>query len=213
MDTFYKTWNDVKNQNFDGFIITGAPIEDIPFQDVKYWKELQKIFDWLVEKKISTFHVCWAGQAALYHFYKIPKYKLKHKIFGIFKQKIIKPSNITCGMDDSFYIPISRHTENKTEDIKKIPELKVIITSEETGLCLVKNTKHNHFYIFNHLEYTSETLKKEYLRDCDKRDDVLFPKNYFPKNNINNPPVNIWRANGHAMYKNWIQKLYKTKYS
>ncbi|MHA1539002.1 MAG: homoserine O-succinyltransferase [Alphaproteobacteria bacterium] len=209
MDTFYTPWSDVKDQHFDGFIITGAPVEDLPFEDVKYWTELQKIFDWLLEKKISTFHVCWAAQAALYHFYNVPKHQLDHKVFGIFEHQLLAQSPVTFGMDDAFSVPVSRHTENRIADFSGIPELNPLIQSADAGLCLVENTKHNHFYMFNHLEYTAGTLGREYMRDRDKRGDVLLPKSYFPENNAENKPVNTWRANGYRMYGNWVRELYK----
>ncbi|MDM8526338.1 homoserine O-succinyltransferase [Desulfococcaceae bacterium HSG8] len=210
MEAFYTPWEKARDQKFDGLIITGAPVEDMEFEEVKYWEELKEIFEWSRKNVFSTFNVCWGAQAALNHFYGIKKYRLKEKMFGLFPHFTLrKNASLTKGLDDVFMIPVSRHTEIKRKSIEENENLEILIESKESGVCLLQDKKYRHIYMFNHLEYDRDRLKIEYLRDLESRGDVPVPKNYFPDNNPNNEPLNSWRSCANVLYDNWIGYIYQ----
>ncbi len=202
---FYKDFDEMADEKFDGMIITGAPVENYEYEDVTYWKEITQIFKWAKTHVTSTLYICWAAQAGLYYHYGIPKYSLKKKMFGIFQQKPIEPQlPIFRGFDDMFYMPHSRHTEIKEADILTNPNLKLIANSPEAGASIVMARGGREFFITGHLEYAPNTLDKEYKRDKDIRDDVDLPINYYRDNNPDNEPVVTWRAHANLFYNNWI---------
>lgn len=202
---FYKDFDQMADEKFDGMIITGAPVENYEYEDVTYWNEITQIFKWAKTHVTSTLYICWAAQAGLYYHYGIPKYSLKKKMFGIFQQKPIEPQlPIFRGFDDMFYMPHSRHTELKESDILANPNLKLIANSPEAGVSIVMARGGREFFITGHLEYAPNTLDKEYKRDKDIRDDVDLPKNYYRDNNPDNEPVVTWRAHANLFYNNWI---------
>lgn len=205
LEMFYKTFDDVKDERFDGMIITGAPVEQMPFEGVNYWQELQQIMDWSVDHVTSTFHICWAAQAGLYHHYNIPKYSLDEKIFGVFphvaNEKNVK---LTRGFDEVFYVPQSRHTEIRREDIDKIPELTVLSESSESGIYIVSAHNGKQIFVTGHSEYDIDTLKREYDRDVQKGMDIALPKNYYPNDDPTQPPLVTWRAHANLLFFNWL---------
>ena len=207
---FYHTWDEVKDQKFDGLIVTGAPIETMPFEEVDYWDELTQIFDWTQSHVFRSFHLCWGAQAALHHFHGVPKYELNRKLFGIFRHHIVKPgSGLVRGFNDEFSIPVSRHTEVRREDIPDKPGLRILAESPESGLCLMEDLPHKAVYMFNHLEYDADTLQREYERDLATGAEIDMPKNYFPDDDPTQPPVNQWRAYAHLLFWNWIYEIYE----
>lgn len=202
---FYKTFNDIKYENYDGLIITGAPVENMPFEEVEYWDELCKIMEWSKSNVHSTFHICWGAQAALYYHYGIPKYNLPEKMFGVFEHKLInKKSRLFRGFDDIFYVPHSRHTEFRLEDIEKVPELKIMSISDEAGIYVVGNESGSQFFITGHSEYDLNTLADEYFRDINKGIKTPIPKHYFKNDNPELEHVNNWKACGNLLYTNWL---------
>ena len=208
---FYRKWEDIKTEKFDGLIVTGAPIEQLPFEEVTYWDELCTIFDWSEKNVHGLFTLCWGAQAALYHFYKIPKYQLQQKMFGVFQHTVRRhPSILLHGLDDTFNTPVSRHTENRVKDFADFTNLEILIESEVSGLCLIQDIKRRHFHMFNHLEYDSDTLHNEYIRDLSTGQHVDIPLNYYRDNDPNKDPINSWRGNGHLLFSNWVNFLYQT---
>ena len=205
MMMFYKDFDELSKQKFDGMIITGAPIETMSYEDVQYWAEITKIFDWARTHVTSTMYLCWGAMAALYHFYDIPKYPLQKKMFGIFGQYPLEPTlPIFRGFDDVFNMPQSRHTEVHRDDIEKVDDLKIIAQSPDSGVSMVMARGGREFFITGHLEYAPDTLDKEYKRDLDTRDDVELPFNYYRDNNPDNDPLVTWRAHANLLYSNWI---------
>jgi homoserine O-succinyltransferase len=205
MMMFYKDFEALSKENFDGMIVTGAPIEQMKFEDVEYWDEIKHIFDWAHRHVTSTLYICWAAQAALYHFYGIPKYDLQKKMFGIFRQYPLDMQlPIFRGFDDVFFMPHSRHTEVRKEDILACEDLSLIAESKDSGVSMVMARGGRDFFITGHLEYASNTLDKEYKRDMGKRDDVELPKNYYKDDNPQNEPLVTWRAHANLLYSNWI---------
>ena len=203
--SFYKTFDDVKGEKFDGLIITGAPVELMEFEDVDYWDELKSVMDWSRTHVTSTFHICWAAQAGLYYHYGVPKYTLPEKMFGVFKHKVNRKKNkLVRGFDDVFYAPHSRHTEIKSEDIKKVGDLEIIASSKEAGVYMVASKNGKHVFVTGHSEYDAETLHLEYVRDKGKRDDVPVPCNYYKDDNPVNSPVVSWRAHSTLLFTNWL---------
>lgn len=205
MMMFYKDFDELKKQKFDGMIITGAPVETYEYEDVTYWDEMTEIFSWAKHHVTSTLYICWAAQAGLYYHYGIPKYPLEKKMFGVFRQYTsdsLLP--IFRGFDDFFYMPHSRHTEIVREDIVSRPELTLIAESPESGVSMVMANNGREIFITGHLEYASDTLDKEYRRDAGKRDDVEMPVNYYLDDNPENPPVVRWRAHANLLFSNWI---------
>ncbi|MCI2086884.1 MAG: homoserine O-succinyltransferase [Prevotella sp.] len=205
MIMFYKDFDELQKHKFDGMIVTGAPVETMKFEDVEYWRELEGIFDWARTHVTSTLYICWAAQAALYHFYDIPKYALKKKMFGIFRSRILDPLlPIFRGFDDVFSMPQSRHTEVHREDIVKIPDLRIIAESKDSGVTVVMSRNGREFYLTGHLEYAPYTLDKEYKRDFGKRNDVDVPKNYYVDDDPHQRPLVTWRSSANLFYSNWI---------
>lgn len=205
LKSFYKTFEDVKDEKFDGLIITGAPVELLEFEDVDYWSELTAVMDWSKTNVTSTFHICWAAQAGLYYHYGVPKYPLDSKMFGVFKHKVNRKKNkLVRGFDDVFYAPHSRHTEIKSEDIKKVSELEIIATSKEAGIYMVASKNGKHIFVTGHSEYDAETLHLEYVRDRDKGLPQDIPCNYYKGDNPNNAPVISWRAHSTLLFTNWL---------
>lgn len=202
---FYKTFDDIKHRRFDGMIITGAPVETLEFEEVNYWRELQDIMDWTKTHVTSTFHICWGAQAALYHHYGIQKYGLDAKLFGVFPHKVTKENhNLTRGFDDVFYIPQSRHTEVRQEDLERVPELEVLSTSEQAGVYLAATKDGRQIFITGHSEYDAVTLKHEYDRDIKKGMDIAVPFNYFPNDDPTQQPPITWRAHANLLFSNWL---------
>lgn len=202
---FYRDFTDMRDEKYDGMIVTGAPVEMLAFEDVTYWDEVKAIFDWAKGHVTSTLYICWAAQAGLYHFYGIPKYPLKRKMFGIYNEH---PTDnrlpIFRGFDDVFNMPHSRHTEIRREDIIANPQLTLIAESRESGVGIVMARGGREFFVTGHLEYAPDTLDKEYKRDRGVRDDVDMPVNYYKDNNPDNPPFVTWRAHANLFYNNWI---------
>ena len=205
MMMFYKSFEELSSQKFDGMIITGAPIENMDYEAVEYWEEIQAIFNWSRTHVTSTMFLCWGAMAGLYHFYGIPKYPLPKKMFGIFQQQTLNPAlPIFRGFDDTFFMPQSRHTEVRKEDILAHKELGIIAESPESGVSIVMARGGREFFITGHLEYAPDTLDREYKRDKGKRDDVDVPVNYYMNNNPAKPPIVTWRAHANLFYSNWI---------
>lgn len=202
---FYKTFDDVKHRTFDGMIITGAPVENMPFEQVEYWQELCEIMEWTKTHVHSTFHICWGAQAGLYYHYGINKYPLDKKMFGIFPHKVdYKKSILFRGFDDVFMVPHSRHTEVRAEDIKKVKDLKILSTSEEAGVYAVSTKKGKQIFITGHSEYDRDTLSQEYFRDLNENKPIEIPKNYFPDDNPKKTPMVSWRSHANLLYSNWL---------
>lgn len=202
---FYKDFQQLKDTNFDGMIITGAPLEMMNYEDVSYWPEIVEIFDWAKRHVTSTLYICWAAQAGLFYHYSIQKYPLPMKKFGIFEQRPLKPLEpIFRGFDDVFMMPHSRHTEIRKEDVLNLPELVPLADSDDAGLSIIMAREGREFFVTGHLEYAPNTIDTEYRRDLGKRDDVAMPENYYKDNNPDNPPVVTWRAAANLFYHNWI---------
>lgn len=202
---FYKTFDDIKDRYFDGMVITGAPVENLEYEDVDYWAELCEIMKWSTTHVHSVFHICWAAQAGLYYHYGIPKYKLDKKVFGVFEHKIDhKHAILFRGFDDIFYVPHSRYTYCKREDIEKVPELKILASSDEAGVYAVMTDRGRQVFIMGHSEYDPTTLRDEYIRDREKGLDTAVPKNYFPDDDPTKEPIVRWRAHANLLYCNWL---------
>ncbi|HLS23098.1 MAG TPA: homoserine O-succinyltransferase [Pseudogracilibacillus sp.] len=205
LDTFYYTFDEIKHRRFDGMIITGAPVEHLAFEDVNYWEELTMIMEWTKTHVTSCFHICWGAQAALYYHYGIDKYPLPRKLSGIYTHTVEdKTIQLVRGFEDVFRAPHSRYTETKIEDIDKNPQLKVLSTSEDAGLFLLKSIDNKHIFVTGHLEYDATTLRDEYERDLAKGLDIHMPENYFPNDNPKEEPLNTWRAHTHLLFSNWL---------
>ncbi len=205
MMMFYRSFEEMRHEKFDAMIITGAPVEQLNFEDVSYWPEMTEIFDWAKTHVFSTLYICWAAQAGLYYHYGIPKYPLAKKMFGVFEQKPLLPLlPIFRGFDDVFMMPHSRHTEVHREDILADNRLTLIAESDDCGVSMVMAREGREFFVTGHLEYSPNTLDKEYRRDKDVRDDVEVPKHYYRDDNPANPPLVTWRAHANLFYSNWI---------
>ena len=210
MAEFYRPFQEVKDEKFDGLIITGAPIEHLDFEEVTYWDELKEVMEWTQTNVHSTFGVCWGGMAMLYHFHGVPKHPLPQKMFGVFRHRIAKRNvGLLQGFNDEFSIPVSRHTEVRVEDVPEKPGLDVLAVSPESGLCLMQDFPHRAIYMFNHLEYDADTLKGEYERDLAAGEDIQLPEHYFPDDDPGKPPVNQWRSYAHLLFWNWINEMYQ----
>ncbi|MBR2861374.1 MAG: homoserine O-succinyltransferase [Clostridia bacterium] len=202
---FYKTFDEIKQNHYDGMIITGAPVEKLEFEEVTYWQELCEIMEWTKTHVTSTFHICWGAQAGLYYHYGIKKYPLDEKMFGVFKHKVTRKSSMLFrGADDEFMVPHSRHTTIRQEDIEKIPELRILATSEEAGVYAIATDGGKQIFVTGHSEYDADTLKKEYLRDKNAGLDIKVPVNYFPDDNDENEPLVSWRSHANLIYSNWL---------
>ena len=202
---FYKTFDEVRNNNYDGFIITGAPVEQMEFEEVEYWEELSEIMEWSKTHVHSTLHICWGAQAGLYYHYGIKKHMLDGKLFGVFPHKVdYKRSILFRGFDDDFMVPQSRHTTVDRADIEKAEGLKILASSDEAGVYAVMNKNGRQIFITGHSEYDPDTLKAEYLRDLSQGKPISLPKNYFPDNDPTKPPIVSWRAHANLLFSNWL---------
>ena len=204
--SFYTSFDKVRNSHYDGMIITGAPVENMEFEDVDYWPELCDIMEWTSNNVYSTLHICWGAQAALFYHYGIPKYPLDGpKLSGVFKHNVLRPqSQLFRGFDDEFYMPHSRYTEILADDILKVPELELLSVSEEAGVFALKSSDNRRVFITGHPEYDADTLALEYSRDTQKGLPIDMPKNYFPNNDPTAVPSVYWRAHAQLMYSNWL---------
>ena len=212
METFYRPFAEVEasGEKFDGLIITGAPIEHLPFEEVTYWDELRRVMDWTQTHVNSTFGVCWGGMAMIYHFHGVQKHMLNAKAFGCFRHQNLNPTSpYLRGFSDDFAIPVSRWTEVRQPEIDTAPGLRTLLGSGEVGPCLVEDPGHRALYIFNHFEYDSDTLKQEYDRDVASGTPINVPLNYYPDDNPANPPKNRWRSHAHLLYGNWLNEIYQ----
>jgi homoserine O-succinyltransferase/O-acetyltransferase len=205
MEAFYKDFESIIHRKYDGLIITGAPVEQMPFKEVSYWNELTEIFDWAKSNVTSSLFICWGAQAALWHYHGIPKYPLEKKMFGVFEHTKAKSSNpILRGFDDLFYVPHSRHTEVRREDILKVPDLDILSESEEAGVYMVASKNGREFFLTGHSEYSPETLGNEYKRDLAKNLPIEIPKNYYRDDNPDNEPLVRWRSQANMLFVNWL---------
>ncbi|MBR2489664.1 MAG: homoserine O-succinyltransferase [Clostridia bacterium] len=203
--TFYKTFDEVKDKTFDGMIITGAPVENMEFEEVEYWEELCEIMEWTKTNVHSTFHICWGAQAGLYYHYGIKKYPLSKKLFGVFEHKVdYKKSILFRGFDELFLVPHSRHTTVLAEDIKQVKDLRILSTSPEAGVYAVSTKKGKQIFITGHSEYDRDTLANEYFRDLAAGKPIDIPKNYFPNDNPKKTPLITWRSHANLLYSNWL---------
>ena len=211
MAAFYRPFQEVKGEKFDGLIITGAPIEHLPFEEVTYWDELTEVMDWTQTNVHSTFGVCWGGMAMAWHFHGLAKHMLPRKAFGCFRHQNLAPASpYLRGFSDDFVIPVSRWTEVRQDEIDANPALSTLLGSEEVGPCLVEDRCHRALYIFNHFEYDSGTLKEEYDRDVAAGTAINVPLNYYPDDNPGLTPQNRWRSHAHLLYGNWINEIYQS---
>ena len=205
MLAFYKTFDEVKDRTFDGLIITGAPVEQMPFEEVDYWPELCRIMEWSKTNVHSTLHICWGAQAGLYYHYGIPKRPLPHKLFGVFRHTVEEPNFMLFrGFDDQFWVPHSRNTTVDRSDVETVPALKILASSPEAGIYAIKTDKGRQIFIMGHSEYDRDTLKKEYLRDVEAGVDIQLPKNYFPNDDPTQSPPVTWRSCANLLYANWL---------
>ncbi len=205
LTTFYKTFKQVKNETFDGLIITGAPVEQLEFEEVDYWDELCEIMEWSKHNVYSTFHICWGAQAGLYYHYGIKKYPLKQKLSGIYRHKVLMPNHpLMRGFDDTFEIPQSRYTGIGLDDVKRCPSLELLSVSDEAGAAIMANKTGRQVFITGHAEYDRDTLANEYFRDCNKGISPNIPCNYFPDDDASKTPPMIWRSNATLLYTNWL---------
>ncbi|MGE0007898.1 MAG: homoserine O-succinyltransferase [Parvibaculaceae bacterium] len=208
---FYRDWEDVRAQKFDGFIVTGAPIELLEFSDVTYWDELRRVFDWTLTNAHSSFHICWGAQAGLNHFYGVPKHALPRKLFGVYRHKNLKPASpYLRGFSDDFSIPVSRWTEVRRADVPEGSGLDILMESDEAGLCLIEDKAHRSLYMFNHVEYDTASLGEEYWRDIRAGKPIELPRNYYPDDDPQRTPENRWRSHAHLLFGNWINEVYQT---
>lgn len=205
LETFYRTFDDIRDLHYDGLIITGAPVEQMPFEEVDYWPELCQIMDWSTTHVHSTLHICWGAQAGLYHHYGIQKHPLPKKASGVFEHRLIKrKSPLVRGLDDRFFAVHSRNTEVRAEDVDAVDELETVAVSDEVGLYIVKSRDSRRFFVFGHPEYDRDTLKAEYERDLARGIDPELPAHYFPNDDPAQTPLNMWRAQAQLLYTNWL---------
>lgn len=205
LETFYRTFEDIENEHYDGLIITGAPVELMEFEEVDYWEELCRIMDWSSTHVHSTLHICWGAQAGLYYHYGIQKYRLPKKASGVFEHRLLKPkSPLVRGFDDRFYAVHSRNTDVKIEDVEAVDDLEIVAVSDEVGLYIVKSVDSRRFFVFGHPEYDTDTLKLEYERDVRRGINPEIPTNYFPDDDPTRAPLNVWRSQAQLFYTNWL---------
>ncbi len=205
LETFYRTFEDIQDEHYDGLIITGAPVELMEFEAVDYWDELCRIMDWSSTHVHSTLHICWGAQAGLYYHYGIPKYRLPAKASGVFEHRLVKPkSPLVRGLDDRFFAVHSRNTEVRAEDVEAVDALEIVAVSDEVGLYIVKSTDSRRFFIFGHPEYDRDTLKLEYERDLGRGINPEVPAHYFPNDDPTQEPRNVWRSQAQLLYTNWL---------
>lgn len=203
---FYKTFEDIEEMYFDGMIVTGAPVELMAFEEVDYWRELCRIMDWSSSHVFSSLYICWGAQAGLYHFYGVPKHRLSEKCFGVFPHRLLCDPNMELfrGFDDEFFVPHSRHTEVRMEDLEKCPEVEVLAASDEAGVMASWDPENRRFFITGHVEYDPQTLKNEYFRDVKKGLDIHVPINYFPDDDPTREPIVRWRSSANLLFSNWL---------
>ena len=205
MLAFYKTFDEIKDQNFDGMIITGAPVEHMAFEEVDYWPELCEIMEWSKTHVTSTLHICWGAQAGLYYHYGVPKYPLEEKLFGVFEHRLDhKRSILFRGFDDTFMVPHSRHTTTRREDVESVEALKILASSDEAGVFVVSTERGRQIFVTGHSEYDADTLKREYVRDKNLGLPIAVPKNYFPNDDDTKEPLVRWRSCANLFYSNWL---------
>ncbi|MHC1694136.1 MAG: homoserine O-succinyltransferase [Eubacteriales bacterium] len=205
LSLFYKSFDQVKKEKFDGLIITGAPVETMAFEQVDYWDELCEIMMWAKSNVYSTLHICWGAQAGLYYHYGIPKYPLEKKLFGVFAHEVLKADHeLVRGFDEIFHVPHSRYTEIKLKDVDLVPDLEILTYSAEAGVHIIASKNMRQFYITGHSEYDFNTLAIEYYRDMDKGLKIEIPVNYFPNNDTKRTPKNVWRGHAHLLFSNWL---------
>lgn len=205
LETFYRTFEDIENEHYDGLIITGAPVELMEFEEVDYWEELCRIMDWSSTHVHSTLHICWGAQAGLYYHYGIQKYRLPKKASGVFEHRLLKPkSPLVRGFDDRFYAVHSRNTDVRIEDVEAVDDLEIVAVSDEVGLYIVKSVDSRRFFVFGHPEYDTDTLKLEYERDVKRGINPEIPTNYFPDDDPFRAPLNVWRSQAQLFYTNWL---------
>ena len=205
LETFYRTFDSVKNEKFDGLVITGAPVENLPFEKVDYWDELIRIMEWSKTHVFSTLHICWGAQAALYYQYGIDKHLLEDKVFGIFEHRVLNPRHkLVRGFDETFFAPHSRHTTIHKEDIERISDLEILAESNEAGVFLIASKDGRSIYVSGHAEYDADTLSREYNRDLGRGLKIEIPKHYYPEDNPARIPLVIWRAHANLLFVNWL---------
>ncbi|MZQ84731.1 homoserine O-succinyltransferase [Paenibacillus sp. 5J-6] len=205
LELFYKTFDDIKEEKLDGMIITGAPVEQMEFEDVNYWEELTQILNWSKENVTSTLHICWAAQAGLYHHFGVRKFALDNKIFGVFPHTVEVPNTkLLRGFDEVFHVPQSRHTDVRRDDIERCPDLEILSESEESGVYIAATRDGKHIFVTGHSEYDANSLKWEYDRDVSKGLPIEIPKNYYPNNDPSRQPYNTWRAHANLLFSNWL---------
>lgn len=210
MEAFYTSFQEIKHRKFDGLVITGAPIEHMPFREVSYWDEMVEVMNWTQTNVLSTFGVCWGGMAMINHFHGVDKHMLDAKAFGCFRHhRVGRGSPYLRGFSDDLVIPVSRWTEVRQDELDQAG-LKTLITSDQSGPCLVQDPDHRALYVFNHFEYDRDTLKQEYDRDVENGTPINVPMNYYPNDDPSQPPMNRWRSHGHLLYGNWINEIYQT---
>lgn len=205
LTSFYKTFDDIKKNTYDGMIVTGAPVELMNFEDVDYWQEFCDIIEWSKKNVYSTFYICWGAQAGLYYNYNVPKYTLEQKLSGVYKHQILNPLHpLMRGFDDVFVIPHSRNTSVNRSDIDKVAELEVLAYSDKAGVAIVCNKNGREFFVFGHAEYDRDTLANEYFRDVNKGINPNIPDNYFPDDDVTQTPPLVWRSSANLLYTNWL---------
>lgn len=208
---FYQPWSAIRHQAFDGLVVTGAPIETLPFEDVTYWSNLRAIFDWAKANIASSLYICWAAQAALHHFHAVPKHPLREKLSGIYQHRACRSdSRLLEGFGEAFPVPVSRHTEIRAADLPDGAGLAILADSADAGLCLVEDRRNRAIYMFNHLEYDAGTLRDEFLRDRSAGKPAGIPVNYFPEDDPARAPQNVWRPFAHLLFRNWLGDVQRT---
>ncbi|MBV9842934.1 MAG: homoserine O-succinyltransferase [Sphingomonadaceae bacterium] len=211
MASFYRDWEAVRDEKFDGFIVTGAPVETLPYEDVTYWNELTRIFDWTQTNVHRCLHICWGAMAAIYHFHGVPKHLLPAKMFGVYRHRNLAPqSTYLRGFSDDFSIPVSRWSEVRREDLPRDRDIRVLMESDEAGLCLLEDARARSLYMFNHIEYDGSSLSEEYFRDLQASKPVIAPHDYFPNGDPGKQPLNRWRSHAYLLFGNWINEIYQT---
>ncbi len=211
MESFYRPFEEMKDEKFDGLIITGAPIEHLNFHEVTYWQELREVMEWTQTNVHSTFGVCWGGMAMINHFHGVQKHMLSEKAFGCFRHQNLAPASpYLRGFSDDCTVPVSRWTEIRQEEVDAHPDLTTLLGSDEVGPCLIEDPAHRALYVFNHFEYDRDTLKQEYDRDVENGVPINVPCNYYPDDHPSRTPVNRWRSHAHLLYGNWINEIYQT---
>jgi homoserine O-succinyltransferase len=209
LKSFYKTWEEIRNRKFDGFIVTGTPIANMPFEEVKYWREMVEIMDWTQTNVHHTMFICWGAQAALHHFHGVRRYRMPEKAFGVFRHKVLNPrSHFLRGFSDSPMVPVSRYNDIERDSLNS--DLEILIDNEEIGVCFLDDPKHRAVHMLNHLEYDNRSLADEYHRDINAGLDIAPPANLFPNGDTTVEPENRWRSHAHLLFQNWINEIYQT---